>query len=92
MKICRSNGHYVEPWHDAPQVGDDSTLAHLRNAYIEKMCLRKGAERCVPLLSGVSDALNFKVGRLHYKDNLQETETLHRSVNWIVRDPASGRI
>lgn len=77
---------FTEPWRDATQAGDANSLAHLRNASIERMGLRTGAERCVPLLSGVSDALNFKVGRLCYGDNLQETETLQRSVDWIMRD------
>lgn len=50
------------------------------------MQLHAGAERCVPLLSGVTDALHLKVGRLRYVENLQETETLQKSVDWIVRD------
>lgn len=77
---------FTEPWQDATRAGNVNSLAHLRNAYIEKVDLHSGAERCVPLLSGVSDALNFKVGRLNFEENLQETETLERSVDWIVRD------
>lgn len=50
------------------------------------MTLFTGAERCIPLLSGASDALHFKLGRLDYHKNLQETETIQRSVDWIVRD------
>ncbi|KAH7711184.1 hypothetical protein AAVH_21517 [Aphelenchoides avenae] len=79
-------GHVVEPWRDAAQAGDVAALNHLRNAYIERVELYAGAERCVPLLSGVSDALNFKVGRLIYEDNIQDTETLNQSVDWIVRE------
>ncbi|KAH7695948.1 hypothetical protein AAVH_36986, partial [Aphelenchoides avenae] len=66
---------------------DGGSLARFRNAYVESMGLYSGAERCVPLLNGLSNASNFEVGRLHYVQNLQETEeTLERSVNWIVRD------
>ncbi|KAH7706611.1 hypothetical protein AAVH_26156 [Aphelenchoides avenae] len=46
---------------------------------------RKGATITYHI-SYVSNELNFKVGLLHYSDHLQETETLERSVNWIVRD------
>ncbi|KAH7711798.1 hypothetical protein AAVH_20893 [Aphelenchoides avenae] len=51
------------------------------------MGLYSGAERCVPLLNSLPNASNFEVGRLHYVQNLQETEeTLEQSVDWIVRD------
>lgn len=65
---------------------DDQSLVRLRSAYIKRMALCTGAERCAPLLSRLSDTLNVKVGRLYYADNLQEAETLERSVDWIVRE------
>lgn len=70
----------------AGRQGDVNSLVHLRNAYIECMKLCTDAEQCVPLLCGVSESLNFKVGRLVYEENLQETDTLERSVEWIVGD------
>lgn len=87
MRIWRCLvGDPIEPWRDSKQAGDVGSMINLRNAYVDTMSLNTGAERCVPFLRGVSNALNFKVGRLYYSDHLQETDTLHRSVEWIVRD------
>lgn len=47
--------------------GDVDAVVQLRDAYMQRLELSTGAEHCVPLLCGVSDALNFRVGRLSYE-------------------------
>lgn len=67
MNICRRiYDLVVHPWQDATQAQNVDSLAHLRNGYAGQLGLFSGAERCIPLLSGASDALIFKVRRLVY--------------------------